>query len=908
MKQFLSFCLFLLTVASLFANENSSSLKPGDWFTLEFANRLEDYSSPVDSIDYCSPDNLKQLVLKCKVLYSSNDKLKLQFFFERLFHLESNGEYFDSYFKSGIKYKNGESKFSMDVDIDNNKNSYEFYIPKDSIGYYPYSTFSRKVDIAGSSMTSTETSKYALFDSIESLILSYVDDWQKQEFKLPLPSSGNVEIAEYKSYRILEANIPVKANTKLTVHGDNLNESEEVELFAVGKFDIEKDRNSIIPSSIFVKNGKIQFSFYLEKQKQITFKFKGEEIKLVATPNQELEILLDSTNVQLPLLVNETNNGDNKYQSYLSTSQINFHIKSNDLRRINSLDSALIFIEKEQNFQIKTLQQFKNEMTANWYRKQLKKIYYWSATNISYWHEFHNHQLNFSQFEQTSPFSNINPLYDYYFELEQYDTYLRILVKNSRMLSFESVEINQGFTRSFNQNENYDMINTLYWGYPKYYTLKNIVRQDLESNGIKTAIKNYNRFVENCAYPPFITEVKDVYSEIERIEPGKSLLDLKLSFIKNENFKTKNGKYKIVNFIFVSPSQDEIDKLLQNVSHATENLNLKDKVELYFVYCEKFTESSLKKTLGKKDDFNIVFIEMVSDKEFSSDRNLLKLWGNTLLLLSPENVIISRNCHLFLIREEINRFIDSQNQPTSQVGNSRLLLVILASLIGFGLLSWIIIRIRTNQISKKEAAKRKLSELELRAIRSQMNPHFMFNSLNSIQNLVNKNKIEETNVYLSEFAEMMRLVLNNSEKQLVSLEEELKLIESYLKLEKLRLPFEFEISVDPMINPAEEEIPGMLIQPFVENAVVHGIAPQKGGKIKVSFVKDKERIICEISDDGIGISKRSEQRNGNGKAIKMIRERINIVNSQTTEPLTLEIIDREDLGEKGTLVKIEIPV
>ncbi len=189
-----------------------------------------------------------------------------------------------------------------------------------------------------------------------------------------------------------------------------------------------------------------------------------------------------------------------------------------------------------------------------------------------------------------------------------------------------------------------------------------------------------------------------------------------------------------------------------------------------------------------------------------------------------------------------------------------------------------------------------------------MNPHFVFNSLNSIQNLVNKNKIEETNIYLSEFAGMMRLVLNNSEKQLVPLEEEIQLIKSYLELEKLRTPFEFEISVAPSIIPAEEEIPGMLIQPFVENAVVHGIAPQKGGMIKVAFTKNKNKISCEITDNGIGFLKRSEQRNGNGKAIKMIEERIKIVNSQAVEPLTLEITDRSEMGEKGTLVKIGIPV
>ena len=113
---------------------------------------------------------------------------------------------------------------------------------------------------------------------------------------------------------------------------------------------------------------------------------------------------------------------------------------------------------------------------------------------------------------------------------------------------------------------------------------------------------------------------------------------------------------------------------------------------------------------------------------------------------------------------------------------------------------------------KKERNRRRIRELELRAIRSQMNPHFIFNALSSIQNLINRSANQEANKYLIDFSRLLRKVLATSEKKLVPLSDEIEQLQLYLKLEQLRFPFSYSLTVDNNIEPDAIEIPGMLIQ------------------------------------------------------------------------------------------------
>jgi two-component system LytT family sensor kinase len=145
---------------------------------------------------------------------------------------------------------------------------------------------------------------------------------------------------------------------------------------------------------------------------------------------------------------------------------------------------------------------------------------------------------------------------------------------------------------------------------------------------------------------------------------------------------------------------------------------------------------------------------------------------------------------------------------------------------------------------------KEISKTQLNSIRAQLNPHFMFNALAGIQNLMNQNKIDEANRYLNKFARLTRNVLDQQE--LISLVEEKDLLEDYLQMEQLRFGFTYEIEVHQQIN-LNVEIPSMLLQPFVENAVKHGIAAKLDkGHIKVSFTNHHKDLIFSVRDNGIG--------------------------------------------------------
>lgn len=258
--------------------------------------------------------------------------------------------------------------------------------------------------------------------------------------------------------------------------------------------------------------------------------------------------------------------------------------------------------------------------------------------------------------------------------------------------------------------------------------------------------------------------------------------------------------------------------------------------------------------------------------------------------------------------EILDKYFEAQNQPKSHEGRKAMILGALIILLGSTLVAWIIIKINGRRIKRREAARRKLSELELKAIRSQMNPHFIFNAMGSIQNLMNHNQTEKANLYLSRFAKLMRMVLSSSNKKLVSLADELELIRLYLELEKLRIDFRYNIKLVDTVNPETEEIPGMLLQPFVENAVIHGITPKGEGNIEVEISKSGLNLVCTIIDDGVGIDP-AKTGNGNGLAMKFAEKRVNLLSEQLKTRMKLEVENRNvSEGKSGTKVTLVIPV
>jgi sensor histidine kinase YesM len=217
---------------------------------------------------------------------------------------------------------------------------------------------------------------------------------------------------------------------------------------------------------------------------------------------------------------------------------------------------------------------------------------------------------------------------------------------------------------------------------------------------------------------------------------------------------------------------------------------------------------------------------------------------------------------------------------------------------------------------QKNEAERKLFEAELNSLRSQMNPHFIFNSLSSIQGLINKGEQESANIYLSKFAELLRMILVNSGHQYIPVSEELKALETYLELEKQRIDFEYEINIDSDIDIHNIEIPGMILQPITENAIFHGLAHiSNERRLNISLKNKNDEIFCIIEDNGIGI-KKSKLRTHNlttkkqGLGMKLTKERLEVVSKDYGLEYYFEVIDKFELSDndEGTIVKFSIPI
>jgi ligand-binding sensor domain-containing protein len=222
----------------------------------------------------------------------------------------------------------------------------------------------------------------------------------------------------------------------------------------------------------------------------------------------------------------------------------------------------------------------------------------------------------------------------------------------------------------------------------------------------------------------------------------------------------------------------------------------------------------------------------------------------------------------------------------------------------------------------KRAARRRtviqqqMAQLEMKALRAQMNPHFIFNALNSIQTFMMKNETEQALSYLSRFARLIRNVLDTSQLNIIPVSKEVKMLENYLELEKLRFAdqFSYEITIDDELDPDYTDIPTMVLQPFVENAIWHGLLHKKEkGNVTIAFHKVKDRVLCIIMDDGIGRTGSAalrQQSAHNSRGLQITRDRLALYNKRFNLDATFDIEDLYD-GEGmpcGTRVNVWLPL
>lgn len=244
------------------------------------------------------------------------------------------------------------------------------------------------------------------------------------------------------------------------------------------------------------------------------------------------------------------------------------------------------------------------------------------------------------------------------------------------------------------------------------------------------------------------------------------------------------------------------------------------------------------------------------------------------------------------------------------------------TIIGF---VYIYIQQKINRIKSEEAEQHKINnliaELKIKAIRSQMNPHFIFNCLNSIQSCISQQETQIASIYLTKFARLLRMVLDYCEQNKISLDKEIEFLNLYLSLEKLRFGSELEyaIEIDQNIDTEEIMVPSFLMQPFVENSIWHGLLHKDGNRklwIRFKLTNNENIIQCEIEDNGIGREKSQSIKKDKqfsishqSKGMSLSAERIHLIKMQSDEDIYVDIEDLHNQQNSpiGTKVKLLLP-
>ena len=236
----------------------------------------------------------------------------------------------------------------------------------------------------------------------------------------------------------------------------------------------------------------------------------------------------------------------------------------------------------------------------------------------------------------------------------------------------------------------------------------------------------------------------------------------------------------------------------------------------------------------------------------------------------------------------------------------------------YGLTLLVIVILVSAFILYRNIQKKKLVNqlLALKSLRSQMNPHFIFNALNSVNSFISKNDSRKANKYLSDFSRLMRTVMENSQKDFVPLTEEIAMLELYLKLEHFRFldKFEYQLDIESEILNSEYRIPPMLIQPYIENAIWHGLRyKEKQGSLSVTIAKKQDDLLLQVTDNGIGRQKSRELKTHNQQAqestgMKNTENRINLLNSTYKSHIRCAIEDINNGEGTGTKVSVKIPL
>ncbi|MEP4534237.1 MAG: histidine kinase [Cyclobacteriaceae bacterium] len=383
-------------------------------------------------------------------------------------------------------------------------------------------------------------------------------------------------------------------------------------------------------------------------------------------------------------------------------------------------------------------------------------------------------------------------------------------------------------------------------------------------------------------------------------------------YFDNAQFKNAIKYYRdgLANYESVKGDPEEILVVVSNLAYCYAVLKDFSKVQIFQSRAEKLAEKS--ESIEFKINFyeNSYKIDSILGNPSIALLSFQRLTALNQLLLNQEKSKQLTEMETKYETEKKEAEIASLSQQASiqQLQIQQKNQTMLIGVVVFLLLAAVIYFIYREKNLRNQ---RSQTELEQRFLRSQLNPHFIFNALLAIQNFMLKNDGPKAALYLTKFSKLMREILESSRQEFIPLESEVELITNYLDIHKMRLndAFNYSIEIDDQIDPETDTIPPMFVQPFVENAIEHGMADKKeGGLIEIKFQKSENHISIKILDNGKGLIS-TESKNHKSLASTIIRERMALFNKTLKNKiqLVLDNIQHENGEIAGTKVELKVP-
>jgi hypothetical protein len=496
------------------------------------------------------------------------------------------------------------------------------------------------------------------------------------------------------------------------------------------------------------------------------------------------------------------------------------------------------------------------------------------------------------------------PGYDEMNNLEFFTCYVRLYsdfrfqqfyLFNSRRIGYYDIADKLAFSR------------ILLKGYPLYadlvYQLQDLAeRPDKEYHSYKY---HFEEFLESSNNREANEYVKHLYDQVELLQPGNEMPVMDLMDLDGKKWDWSKTRGKIVVLMLFNEygsAQNLCEDLYKEYGY-----NRKDVLILRIspgISYEHWKNSNTRYS-GEMQQFYYP-----EGEDAFNDRFMISSMNNWKFLVIDRNGMILRNPELYNIKTAIKAAVEQPLPPKKPFVETSAARIILGVLLGI-ILSLGLYRLIIYRRLKQRSLMQKMSELEQRAMKAQLNPHFLFNSLNSIQNHIRANQLRDADNYLSVFATLIRKILDNSDKESVPISEELEIIKRYLELEQMRFEFQYDLETDPEIDIYNTMIPAMMLQPVVENAILHGLAPKtEDRKLTLEIRLRDDAIIFIVKDNGIGRAASSElHHDHDSKGLQIIQSRIDILNRTEPDKYKLEIVDLKDQDQKsvGTQVEISFP-